>query len=99
MLPTTPIMEQNSQSDSTRVLKWVFRRDDQAITCEIAANRRHSFEVSFVPHWDRSASVIERFDAAHDAFLRHAEVARQLRETGWVRTVTPRAGYSTGVAA
>lgn len=92
-------MDNNAQSNSTRILRWVFRRDDQAITCEIAANRRHSFKVSFVPHWDRSASVIERFDAAHDAFLRHAEVARELRETGWVRTVTPRAGYSTGVAA
>ena len=92
-------MKKHIQSDSTRVLCWVFRRNDQAITCEIDANRTHAFEVSLVPHWNVSASVIERFDAAHDAFLRHAEVARRLRDAGWVRANAPRVSRSTGVAA
>lgn len=92
-------MEKNSQQDSTRVLQWVFCRDGRAITCEIDAKPRRGFEVSLVPHWDRSASVIERFDAVHQAFLRHAEMARQLRDTGWVRAVTHRAGDSTSIAA
>jgi hypothetical protein len=79
------IMHNNPQSDSTRVLHWVFRRNNRAITCEVEADRTHSFEVSLVPHWNVSASVIERFDAVHHAFLRHAEMARRLREAGWVR--------------
>jgi hypothetical protein len=92
-------MNRNSRSDSTRVLRWVFRRNDRAITCEIDSDRTHSFEVSLVPHWDLSASVIERFDAAHHAFLRHAEMARRLRDAGWVRADVPRAGGSAGMAA
>jgi hypothetical protein len=67
------------------VLRWVFRREANAITCEIDAAGDRAFEVSIVPHWDVSASTIERFNAAHHAFERHAEVARRLREAGWVR--------------
>jgi hypothetical protein len=99
VLPCDAIMEKNSQQDLTPVLQWVFWRDGRAITCEIDATRRRGFEVLLVPHWDRSASVIERFDAVHQAFLRHAEMAQRLRESGWVRAVAHRAGDSTRIAA
>jgi len=72
-------------SESVRVLRWVFRRHEAAITCEIDAVSDHVFDVCIVPHWDVSASTVERFDAAHRAFERHAEVAQRLRESGWVR--------------
>jgi hypothetical protein len=73
------------QPSSVRVLRWVFRRREHAITCEIDAATDRTFEVCIVPHWDVSTSTIERFDAAHRAFERHAEVARRLRDAGWVR--------------
>ena len=92
-------MKKHIQADSTRVLRWVFRRNGQAITCEIDANPAPAFEVSLVPHWNVSASAIERFDGAHDAFLRHAEVARRLRDAGWVRADAPRLSRSAAVAA
>jgi hypothetical protein len=37
-----------------------------------------------LPHWDPSSAVIEQFDAQTPALLRHAEVARRLRENGWM---------------
>jgi hypothetical protein len=70
---------------SRRVLRWVFERHNDAITCEIDAAGDHVFEVCIVPHWNVAASTIERYDAAYRAFERHAELARRLREAGWLR--------------
>ena len=72
--------------EPTRVLRWVFRRNDHAITCAIDTAGDQAFDVCVVPHWDVSASTIERFEAMHCAFERHAELARRLRDMGWVRT-------------
>lgn len=76
-----------SQPESTRVLRWVFRRSNDTITCEIDETGDRRFEVCIVPHWDVSAGTIERFDAAYRAFERHAQLARRLREAGWVRAI------------
>lgn len=65
------------------MLRWTFIRDHDALTCELDANAPGNYEVSVVPHWDVSATAIERFDAAPGAFERHAELARYLRDTGW----------------
>jgi hypothetical protein len=65
------------------MLRWVLRRDTTAITCQLDARSRRSYEVCIVPHWDPSSAVIERYDAPTPALLRHAEVARRLRESGW----------------
>jgi len=88
----------NVKPEFMRVLRWDFRRNNQVITCEIDAEGGRAYDVCVVPHWDVSASAIERFDASYRAFERHAEVARQLREAGWVRAEfhTP---YSVGAAA
>lgn len=67
------------------MLRWVFRRQHHAITCEIDARGDRTFEVCLVPHWDVSASTIERFDAVHRALERHAELALRLRDAGWRR--------------
>lgn len=85
-------------SQPVRVLRWVFRRQHDAITCEIDAAGDHAFEVCIVPHWDVSASTIERFDAAYRAFERHAELARRLRESGWLRASSRHARPSAAAA-
>jgi hypothetical protein len=71
----------------------VLQREAQAITCEVDSCGP-DFEVCIVPHWDPAAAVIERFTAPTAALLRHADVARRLREDGWVMTdhVTARRG-------
>jgi hypothetical protein len=65
------------------MLRWVLQRDTKAITCQLDARNR-SYEVCVLPHWDPSAAIIERFDAPTPARFRHAEVARRLRENGWM---------------
>jgi hypothetical protein len=37
-----------------------------------------------VPHRDPASAIIERYDAPGAAFVRHAEIARWLREHGWM---------------
>jgi hypothetical protein len=64
------------------MLRWVFRRNTQMLTCEVdAASRR--WDVCLVPHWDVGGSVVERFETPLSALERHAEIARQLRAAGW----------------
>jgi hypothetical protein len=45
------------QPSSVRVLRWVFRRREDAITCEIDAATDRAFEVCIVPHWVRAAAA------------------------------------------
>ncbi len=65
------------------MLRWVFGRRADAITCEVDVIADHQYEVSVVPHWDLAATAIERFDSAPRAMQRHAELAMGLREAGW----------------
>ena len=67
-------------------LHWIFRRHSDAITCGVAYQGQHAYQVYVVPDWDASSSLVERFNAPTDAFLRHAEIARRLRDDGWVLT-------------
>ncbi len=66
------------------MLRWRFRRHANTITCRVDFTADHQYEVSVVPHWDVSASTVERFDSAPHALQRHAELAQRLREAGWV---------------
>lgn len=66
------------------MLRWVFRREGRALTCEVDARGTQSYDVTLVPHWDLSAAVTERFDRPLRAMGRHASIARRLRDRGWV---------------
>jgi hypothetical protein len=63
-------------------LRWVLTRGDAAITCEIDANPDASFDVRIAASSRRG--FVEHFDTATAALERHAEVANQLLEEGWV---------------
>ena len=78
----------NLNSEAMHLLQWVFQRKGQTITCDLGASAVGAYEVSVIPHSDVSASVIETFEGAQRAFYRHAELAQQLREAGWVRART-----------
>ena len=67
------------------VLRWVFLRKRQMLTCEIRVSGTQSYDVCVVPHWDIGASVIEAYDRPSRALHRHAELAWYLRESGWMR--------------
>ena len=80
----TPDATLNAVTQPTPMLQWVLERDVNAITCLVDAFGDGSYELCVLPHWDPSAACIERFDAPTPALLRHAEVARRLREDGWL---------------
>jgi hypothetical protein len=69
---------------SMHLLRWVFRRGNQLLTCQLdREDRRAAYMLSLVPHWDVRQAVIERFDAGVSAFRRHATIADALRRQGW----------------
>jgi len=72
-------------AEPVSVLRWTFQQNRRVLTCAVRAeNDGASFDVTLVPHWDVSATSIETFDKESGAFARHAEIAMQLRDAGWV---------------
>jgi hypothetical protein len=67
------------------VLRWTFERRDNAVTTELDVTPSGTYELCVVPHWDVSRATVEPLSGPVDAFQRHAEVARQLRDIGWTR--------------
>jgi hypothetical protein len=78
-------MKRNARKRSTiRLLRWVFQRDNQFLTCQLdREGRRSSYTLSLVPHWDVAHAAAETFEAGISAFRRHAAIADQLRGQGW----------------
>jgi hypothetical protein len=66
------------------LLRWVFHRGDDALTCAVEAGGRASYDVCVLPHWNLSEATVEHFDAAASALRRHAEIASRLRQAGWM---------------
>ena len=67
------------------ILRWVFHRGPNALTCAVeAAGGRSSYDVCILPHWDLSLATVEHFDAPASALRRHAEIASRLRLAGWM---------------
>jgi hypothetical protein len=94
MTPNT----KNTNPGPEPVVRWIFLRGGHALTCEVDVTANGSYDVFVMPHWDVPSSVIEHFEAPTGALLRHAEIARRLRETGWVLTDHV-AAYHTRAAA
>ncbi len=69
---------------SIRLLRWVFERGAQVLTCQLDREGRDAaYSLSLVPHWDLRQASTETFDAGTAAFRRHAAVAAHLRSQGW----------------
>ena len=69
----------------TRVLRWTFRRDHEAIICELGLNSDDSaYELRLNPPWNLHGITTELFDDAMQAFQRHAAIERVLIDEGWM---------------
>jgi hypothetical protein len=79
-------LRSTANSESEPIVRWILRRGADAITCEVDVRANRSYDVCVVPHRDVSSSRVERFDAPTAALLRHAEIARGLRQQGWALT-------------
>jgi hypothetical protein len=96
MMTNTP--RRPLRAEHNCLLRWVFYRGHDALTCAIeTAGGRSSYDVCVLPHWDLSLATVEHFDAPAGALRRHAEIALRLRLAGWMAQYG--ASHSTGIAA
>jgi hypothetical protein len=94
----TKTPEQPLRAEPACILRWVFHRGPDVLTCAVeAGGDRSSYDVCVLPHWNLSVATVEHFDAPAGALQRHAEIARRLRQSGWVARY--RASRSTSIAA
>ena len=74
-----------SSDPEVRVLRWIFRRDEDAIVCELGLNSDHSaYELRVNPSSNPAGPTVEQFDDAMSAFQRHAAIERMLVSEGWL---------------
>jgi hypothetical protein len=66
-----------------RLLRWIFERDDQRVTCRVDHQPRNGFTLSLVPHSPSAIGMVETFTSAWSAFRRHAIIVSELRRSGW----------------
>lgn len=66
-----------------RLLRWIFERGNQRLTCRIDQQPETGFTLSLVTHSPRSIGIAETFTSAWSALQRHAMIATQLRGAGW----------------
>jgi hypothetical protein len=78
--PTSP-----STDREVRILRWTFRRDEDAVVCELGLNSDDSaYELRVNPPWNPAGATTEQFDDAMSAFQRHAAIERMLVDEGWL---------------
>ena len=85
------------RSEPACILRWVFHRGPDALTCAVETIGDRSADVCVLPHWNLSVATVEHFDVPASALRRHAEIASRLRQAGWVAQYG--ASHSPGLAA
>lgn len=70
-------------ANGQRLLRWIFQRGNQRLTCRIDQQPETGFTLSLVPHSPRSIGIAETFTSAWSALQRHATIATELRGAGW----------------
>jgi hypothetical protein len=87
----------SASTEPACILRWVFHRGADALTCAVEAGGRASYDVCVLPHWNLAEATVEHFDIPASALRRHAEIASRLRQAGWVAEYG--ASHSTSIAA
>jgi hypothetical protein len=65
-------------------MRWIFRREDETIVCELGLSRDESaYELRVAPPWNVLGTTTELFDDAMSAFQRHGAIERTLVGEGW----------------
>jgi hypothetical protein len=77
----------HTQKETTPVVlvRWILRRGNSHLTCQVDVQGRTStYAISVVPHWDVASAVVETARSSRAALQRHAEIAKRLRDCGWM---------------
>lgn len=81
----SPVERRRRSYRHIRVLRWTFRRDDEAVVCELAlTGEDREYELRAPAEWNPTGRSVERFDDALTAFQRHATIERTLLDAGWL---------------
>src|SRR5437899_1526982 len=59
VVETQRMRKSRSTSTPAPLLRWIFRRGDRALTCQLERETGHSYAVSLVAHWDVTCAAIE----------------------------------------
>src|SRR5258706_1086855 len=83
--PSAPPVDRSRRNyRHIRVLRWIFRRDEDAVICELAlTGEDREYELRVPADWNPTGVSVERFDDALTAFQRHAMIERTLLDAGW----------------
>jgi hypothetical protein len=74
----------NVPSLSVRTLRWVFRRNEDVVVCELGlTGDDRAYALRIDPPWDATGRTTEIFDDVAAAFERHEMVERSLVQQGW----------------
>lgn len=65
------------------LLQWVFARENNLVTCELA-HEGSRYCVRLFPSGGLRKAIVATFDAGLTAFQRHAAIASELRRGGWM---------------
>jgi hypothetical protein len=68
---------------SQRLLRWIFERGNQRLTCRVDQLADTGFTLSLVPHSTSATGIAETFTSAWSALRRHAIIVSELRRSGW----------------
>lgn len=66
-----------------RLIHWTLLSSTTAITCDVTMNANRSFEVRVAPAWAPESGAARAFPTAMAAIEYHAELAGELRDSGW----------------
>jgi hypothetical protein len=69
--------------DRRRLLRWIFQRGNQRLTCRVDQQPGTGFTLSLLPDSPAAFGIAETFTSAWSAFRRHAMIASELRGAGW----------------
>jgi hypothetical protein len=71
-------------TSAARVLRWIFRRADEAFVCELGLDRHESaYELRVNSQAQQNNDSVEIFRDAITALMRQASIERTLVNDGW----------------
>jgi hypothetical protein len=74
-----------TRADETQsVVRWTFHRGNELLTCQVHRQRSGLYRLSLIPHAPKGLSAVETFGHLVSALHRHAAIAKELRQQGWV---------------
>jgi len=81
----SPFHGAQGRERTVRVLRWTFRRQTDAVVCELGLNATDTaYELRVDPACNPAGITTESFDDAMSAFERHAAIERILVDGGWM---------------